>query len=85
ALFVCAAPQLALTRYARRFWANAVYAAGWVFINLALPLRFGENWERFLSEAPIAVSLGIAIGGAVILFLQITKMLTEVEAYALAE
>jgi hypothetical protein len=85
ALFVCSVPQLALTRYARRFWANAVYAAVWIFINLALPLRFGASWERFLANVPIAVSLGMAAICLVILFLQITTMLTEVKAYALAK
>jgi hypothetical protein len=85
ALFVCAAPQLALTRYTRRFWANAVYAAGWVFVSLALPLRFGESWEQFLADVPIAVSLAIAVADAAVLFLQIAKMISEVKAYALAE
>ncbi|MDR0840383.1 MAG: hypothetical protein LBN26_03225 [Christensenellaceae bacterium] len=84
ALFTCAVPQLTLTRYARHRWANALYAAVWVFVNLALPLRLGENWEKTLAGIPAAVSLGIAVAGAAISAYQIKKMLTEVQAYARA-
>ncbi|MFP3153525.1 hypothetical protein LQZ18_03695 [Lachnospiraceae bacterium ZAX-1] len=82
ALFVCAVPQLTLTRFARFKWANVVYAAVWVFVNLALPLRIGGAWEKFLAGIPAVVSLGIAIIGAAVILYQIKKMLMEVKPYA---
>ncbi len=84
ALFVCAVPQLLITRLTRCKWANAIYATLWVFVNLALPMRLGEDWEKLLENLPIAVSLSIAAVGALILAYQIYKMLKEVEPYAIA-
>jgi hypothetical protein len=84
ALFVCAVPQLALARLAHGKWANALYAAMWVFVNIAVPFRLGEVWEKTLAGIPVAVSLGIAIAGAAIIVYQIKKMLTEVKSYARA-
>ncbi|GHU87397.1 hypothetical protein FACS1894202_01610 [Clostridia bacterium] len=82
ALFVCAVPQLALTRLVRCKWANALYAAAWVLVNLALPLRLGENWENVLAGIPGAISFGIAVVGAAVIAYQTKKMLTEVKSYA---
>jgi hypothetical protein len=83
-LFVCAVPQLALMRFARHKWASALYAAAWIFVNLAVPLRLGGIWEKTLAGIPIAVSLGIAAGGAAIAAHQIRKMLMEAKPYAYA-
>lgn len=82
ALFACAVPQLALTRFARCKWANALYAAVWVFINIALPFRLGDVWEKALAGIPVAVSIAAAAAGASIIAYQIKKMLTEAKPYA---
>jgi hypothetical protein len=82
ALFVCAVPQLTLTRFVRYKWVNALYAAVWVFLNVALPFRLGAVWEKTLAGIPIAVALGVSVAGAAIIVCQIKKMLTEVKPYA---
>ena len=80
ALFVCAAAQLTLTRFARCKWANALYAAAWVFVNIALPFRLGEVWETSLAGIPVAVSLGVAVVGAAIIGYQINDLLKNSRA-----
>jgi hypothetical protein len=84
ALFICAALQLLITRPARNGWANAVYAAIWIFANIALPIRFGAAWEHILTSVPIAVSLSVAIAAATVFVYVIRKMLMEVKPYALS-
>ena len=84
ALFVCAALSLSVMRYARKIWANAAFSAVWVFANLTLPLSFGERWETLLGSTPVVLSAAVAVIGAAILIYQISKMLSEVEKYAVA-
>lgn len=84
ALFICAVLGLSAMRFLHGKWVNAVFAAGWVFVNIALPFSLGEEWEAVLREMPIAFSLAIAVLGAAALAYQISKMLSEVKKYAVA-
>jgi hypothetical protein len=84
ALFVCAALSLAVIRFMRNNWLCAAFSAVWIFVNIALSFSFNKRWETFLSGVPIAISAIIAIIGAALFVYQISKMLSEVEKYAVA-
>jgi uncharacterized membrane protein YqjE len=84
ALSVCAVPQLLITRLSRSKWTNAMYAAIWVFVNLALPVKFGASWENNLANVPVVFSFGVAAVATITLAYLIRKMLMEVKPYARA-
>lgn len=84
ALFICAVLGLSAMRFLHGKWVNAVFAAVWVFVNIALPFSLGEKWEAILREMPIAFSVGLAVLGAAVLAYQIAKMLSEGKKYAVA-
>jgi len=84
ALFICAALSLSVMRYTRRLWANAVFSGAWVFASIALPFSLGKKWEVLLGNTPVIISAIIAVIGATALIYQISKMLSEVEKYAVA-
>jgi len=84
ALFICAALSLTVMRYLRNTWANAVYSAAWVIVNLTFPVLFGGRWEKVLGSIPIAISLAVASACAAVFAVQISKMLSEVKKYAVA-
>jgi len=84
ALFICAALSLTIMRFLKNKWANAFYSAAWVFVNIALPFSLGDKWEKVLGIIPIAISVIVAIIGAAMFAYQISKMLSEVDKYALA-
>jgi len=83
-LFICAAVQLSALRLVRNGWAVAVISACWAAANLAVCLVVGEWWESFLRSVPIAIGMMAAVLSAVILVLQIKKMLMEANQYAIA-
>jgi hypothetical protein len=85
ALFVCAVPQVAIIRFARHKWTNALYAGVWIFVNLYLTFQFGSAWESTLTQIPWAVSLGVALLCTITILIQIKKMLMEAQPYAHAE
>ena len=84
ALFLCATLSISFMRFLHGKWVNAVFSAGWVFVNIVIPFSLGEKWEAILREMPIAFSLVLAILGGVALAYQISKMLSEVKKYAIA-
>ncbi|MCL2082130.1 MAG: hypothetical protein FWH04_02685 [Oscillospiraceae bacterium] len=84
ALFVCAALSMSVIRYVRKLWANAVFSAAWVFATAALTLSLGKPWETLLSNTPIIISVAVALIGIAFFVYQISKMLSEVDKYAVA-
>jgi hypothetical protein len=55
-----------------------------VFASIALPFSLSEKWERFLAGVPVALSVVIVITGMAVLAYQISKILSEVDHYAVA-
>ena len=84
ALFICAALSLSVARFSRGKWAYAAYSAVWVFASIALPFSLDEKWEQFLAGVPVALSVVIVIIGMAVLAYQISKILSEVDHYAVA-
>jgi hypothetical protein len=84
ALFVCAALSLSAIRLLRNKWISVAYSAAWIFVNVALTYSFGERWEAILGGVPMALSISIALIGATVLVYQISRMLSEVDKYAVA-
>ena len=84
ALFLCAVLSLAVIRRFRGKWSNAVFSAAWIFTNIALPALFGNRWENALGNVPIVISLAVAVIGLAAFTCQISRMLSEVDKYALA-
>ena len=84
ALFICAVLSLSIMRRLRNKWANAVYSAVWVFVNIAFPALLTDKWEKILGSIPIAMSVAAAVICAAVFAVQISKMLSEVDKYALA-
>ncbi|GHU43460.1 hypothetical protein FACS1894111_09090 [Clostridia bacterium] len=74
--FLCAFVSLFFIRcFARK--ARFAFAISLWFGILCLPaLFFGKKWELFLSELPVAVSLGVAILCAVLFLFEIRKFVT---------
>lgn len=85
AMFICAVLGLSAMRFLPGKWVNAVFSAAWVFVNIALPFSLGEKWEAILRNMPIAISAAFAVFGAAVLAYQISKMLSEVKKYAVAQ
>jgi hypothetical protein len=83
ALFVCAALSLTIMRFIRSKWAHAVFSAAWVFVCIALAFSL-KRWDTLLSGTPVILSVVIAVFGAAILAYQISRMLSEVDKYAVA-
>ncbi|MFX3635569.1 MAG: hypothetical protein ACE3L7_00640 [Candidatus Pristimantibacillus sp.] len=84
ALFLCATLSISFMRFLHGKWVNAIFSAGWVFINIVIPFSLEERWEAILREIPIALSVLLAVLGAAALVYQISKMLLEVKRYAVA-
>lgn len=84
ALFICGVLALSVMRHWHGKWVHAIFAAVWVFVNIALPFTFGKKWEWIIREMPIAFSAAIAMLGAVILAYQIYSMLVEGKKNAVA-
>ena len=82
ALFICAVLSLTVMRYFRNTWANIVFSATWIFVNIALPTLIGNRWETILGSIPIAVSVAVTVIGAAGFAVQISKMLSEENKYA---
>jgi hypothetical protein len=61
-----------------------VFSAVWIFVNIALPAVFSEKWEKILGNVPILISLAVAVIGLAAFTCQISRMLSEVDKYALA-
>ena len=83
-LFLCAVAQFSVLRLIRGKWTVAVISAAWVFVNLAIPYTFLEQWEAFLRGCPAVIGVAAAILSAVALTVQIRKMLMEDKQYAVA-
>jgi hypothetical protein len=84
ALFLCAILALAANHLLRSQWVHALFAAVWVFANLALPYFWGDQWEALLREMPVIFSIGLAVSGAIILACQLSNMLRGGHTYAAA-
>jgi hypothetical protein len=84
ALFVCAALTLSVIRLSRGRWLYAAFSAAWVSVSGMLAFSLGEGWEAALGEVPVVLSCAVALAGAAVFIYQISKMLTEVEGYAVA-
>ena len=84
ALFICVALSMTVMRVSRGKWASAVYSAAWIFLNLALMSMLGEKWEKILGSIPVMLSVAACVLGAVVLAYQISRMLSEVDKYAIA-
>jgi len=85
ALFVCSTLSLAILRFIRAKWANAVFSAAWVFANTALTVSLNKVWEAALGGVPAVISAVVAVIGAASFVYQISKMLSEVERNAVAQ
>jgi hypothetical protein len=83
-LFACAALSLFALRHLRGKWGALIFAAVWVFANLALHYTVGASREAFLAEIPLAITLAVTAVGAAALAYQLRKMLLEVKNYAVA-
>jgi len=84
ALFICAALSQVMMRFLKNKWANAFFSAAWIFINIAFPFSLGDKWEKVLGTIPIAISVIVAVIGAAVFAYHVSKMLSEVDKYALA-
>ena len=80
-LFICAAIELSIIRISRSKFAVVVFPILWIVANLACQLVFRENWELFLSGAPLVATIAFAIAGALIFIFQMKKMLMEENHY----
>lgn len=84
ALFICAVLALSAMHVVHGKWVHATFSAVWVFVNIALPVSLGDQWEALLREMPIAFSIVLAVLGAAAFACQISNMLRGVKKHAVA-
>jgi hypothetical protein len=84
ALFVCAALSLTIMRFFHGKWVHAGFSAAWVFVSIMLAFSLNKRWETLLSGTPVLLSVIVALIGAAVLAYQISRMLSEVDKYAVA-